>query len=118
MAARIFDTERFGETLIVVPLDKVSSLADTAVLTELDRVADELDACGPNLLVDFSRAEYFGSSMLEALLRLSKLVQARRGKMGLCSLSEASAEVLKISKFDTLWPIYMTRQQAMAAIPE
>ena len=113
----IFDTETQQSTLIIVPLSSVGSLAGEDVNSELDDVFAELDRPDlKNVVFDFQKVPYFGSSMLGAMHTIWKRVCQRKGKMAVCRVSEVEREVLQISKFDMLWPIYGSREEALAAV--
>lgn len=70
----------------------------------------------PQLILDLSQTTYIGSSFIELLLRAWKRVRERQGSLTLCGLQPFCAEVMKISRLDRLWPIYATREEALAAL--
>jgi anti-anti-sigma factor len=115
----LFEVEVLQPTLIVVPQENVNSLIDDRVQPELARLFTILaESAVHNVVVDFGQIEYFGSSMLEAMLKLWKHASSLGGKMAVCNLSEVGREVLQVGRFDTLWDICDSREAALVAVQE
>lgn len=114
---KIFEATNSGATLIIMPLDSVGSLSGEHVNFELDALIKRLDQPGlKHVIFDFQKVAYFGSSMLGAMHAVWKHVSASEGKMALCNLSDVEREVLEVSKFDTLWPVCASRDEALTAV--
>lgn len=114
---QLFKTVRVGKVLVVELLGVVSSLADNSVLTELERVRSEFrDGSHTALVVDLEQAAYFGSSLLEAVRILWNDVSAKKGKIALCNASEVGREVLHVAKFDQVWPLVNSREEAIQLV--
>lgn len=117
MISPLFEVEVTQPTLIVLPQENVCSLADERVQPELMRLQERLENPAlRNVVIDFGRIEYFGSSMLEAMLKLWKQVHALGGRMAVCNVSEIGREVLQVGRFDTLWQVYDTREAALLGV--
>lgn len=113
----LFEVEVLQPTLIVVPQENVNSLIDDRVQPELMRLFTILaDPAVRNVVIDFGQIEYFGSSMLEALLKLWKQVSSLGGKMAVCNISQIGREVLQVGRFDTLWDVCESREAALQAV--
>ena len=88
----------------------------------LDALTSELLAVAtaanpPLLLLDMAQTTFFGSAFLETLFRVWKNLQSRpNAKMGLCNVYTYCREVLEITHLDKIWPIYATREEALAAM--
>ncbi|OHB73167.1 MAG: hypothetical protein A2V70_18100 [Planctomycetes bacterium RBG_13_63_9] len=109
--------ETEGNTLVVVPLGSVSSLAGESAKPELDSLLEQLEQGQiRNVVVDFLNVSYFGTIMLATMHTIWKRVRESGGKMALCNLSVVGHEILRISGFDTLWPICDSREEAMEAV--
>jgi anti-sigma B factor antagonist len=86
---------------------------------------DPLEECGevllsqavraepPRLILDMSQTTLIGSSFIELVVRAWKRVKNRDGMMALCGLQPFCMEVMKVSRLDTIWPIYADRPAAM-----
>jgi anti-anti-sigma factor len=70
----------------------------------------------PRLIVDLSETSYVGSSFLELLVRAWKRLKERDGLLALCGVQPFCAEVFQVTRLDSLWPIYPTRVEAVAAL--
>jgi len=102
----------------VIELDPSYHSLDDETLGEFGRSllteADQADP--PRLLLDLSHTSYVGSGFIELLVRVWKRVKMRGGIMALCGLRPFCAEVLGVTRLDTIWPIYPHRSEAIAAI--
>jgi anti-anti-sigma regulatory factor len=114
---QLFKTFAVGPVLVVELLGVVSSLADSSVLRELEDVRADLRQGGQTaLVVDLGQAAYFGSSLLEAIRILWNDLSARGGRIALCNASEVGREVLQIAKFDHVWPLVDSRDEAIRLV--
>jgi anti-sigma B factor antagonist len=82
------------------------------VLTEADQ------AVPPRLLIDLSQTDFIGSSFIELLVRAWKRVTMRGGEMAVCGVQPFCAEVLSITRLDTIWKIHSGRSEAIAALAD
>ncbi|MGA2031970.1 MAG: STAS domain-containing protein [Thermoguttaceae bacterium] len=114
---KLFLVERETATFVVIPQENVGSLVSASAALEAQRLVEELrESKLCKVIVDFHRAEYFGTYMLEILHALWRHVRAAHGQMALCGLSDIGREIVRAARFDTLWPIYATRDEAMKAV--
>jgi anti-anti-sigma factor len=72
----------------------------------------------PRLVVDLSETSYIGSSFLELLVRAWKRLKERDGNLVLCGAQPFCVEVLEVTRLNTLWAIYSTREEAVAALTD
>jgi anti-sigma B factor antagonist len=115
----VLHSELSENAVIVVPLRDVGSMSEEHVRSELDAVLAQVQASGAkNVVVDFAHLPYFGSAMLEVMLAIWRRVRTDEGKMAVCNASEMEREVLRISAFDSLWPMCSTRAEAMESFKE
>ncbi len=117
MAERIvLHSELDENAVVVVPLRDVGSMAEEHVRSELEAVLAQVrDSGAKNVVVDFAHLPYFGTAMLEVMLALWRRVRTD-GKMAVCNASEMEREVLRISAFDSLWPMCNTREEAIKSL--
>ena len=117
-ADQSFHIERHGEIAVVTPSAKVEEMQEMEI-REAARVVMKLlnDESPPEgIVVDLSQVNYFGSVFLSFLLRCHVLAKKRGSEFLLCGPSEPARELLKLTDLETLWAIYDTRKQAMAAL--
>jgi anti-sigma B factor antagonist len=96
-----------------------AQLIEEPILEPLTRelLAAAAAAQPPVVVIDLSQTTFFGSGFLETLFRVAKTVQSQpQGKLALCGLHPYCREVLEITHLDSLWPIYATRDEALAAL--
>ena len=116
---QIFTTETEGKTLIIVAHRPVSSFAVADVRAELDALTPELQRAEvKGVVLDLEEMPYFGTHMLEAMHLIGRPIRARGGKMALCNVSDVGHEILRTARFDSLWPICPSRQEALQAVAE
>lgn len=118
-AAKLFDTEARGEVLLVAAHEDVSGLAGHSRKEETDALLEQLAASGArHLVIDLEKVGYFGTHMLELMHVLWQKVRAGHGRMVLCNVSDVCREILGVSGFDTLWPIFNSREEALEAVAD
>jgi anti-anti-sigma factor len=113
--ATLFEIEREGETIICTPVVNLGVLENVeAIAGNVVEVLDDLSI--KNLVMDFYKTDYFGSSAIALFVKLRKIVTGRNGCMVFCNLSEHHREILNVTTLDTLWTICATRAEAMKAV--
>ena len=114
---QFFKTDAVGDVMLLELVEGISSLADHAILNELEDIRQQRKAIGfKKLVVDLARAPFFGSSLLELIRVLWNDISADGGQIALCNPSTVGREVLEVAKFDQLWPILPSREKAMALL--
>ncbi len=117
MKKNLFETEQNGDVFLLCPLHNVSSLADADLMGEMSRLCAQLAQSDmQRVVVDFSNVDYFGSLMLEALRMLWNSIPGAEGRMALCNVSPVGKEILEIARFDQLWPVLESRDEAVRAV--
>jgi anti-anti-sigma factor len=106
-----------GDTLEVIPNRDLRELDFPQIEAEgevLLRLVDEPTI--RNLVVDFGRTDYFGSTAVGLLAQLGRHVRDRGGHMALCNLSPHEQEILEVTHLAGQWPTYRSRAEAVAAV--
>jgi anti-anti-sigma factor len=88
-ASREFEIQQDGQTLSVTPLTDLRELD----YQEIEAGAkDILHLLGngtiQNVVLEFSRTDYYGSTALGFFIKLWKRVRERNGRMAFCSVSD------------------------------
>ncbi|REJ70465.1 MAG: anti-sigma factor antagonist [Planctomycetota bacterium] len=110
-------TSKDREVTVVHLASHYSGLDDpTDLMAEMLRVADEADP--PRLVLDLSATEYFDSQFVEVMVRVWKRIGARGGQMVLAGLSANCSDVIRVLKLDTIWDVYPTPAEAVAALAD
>lgn len=114
---RYFPVRLEGDTLLVMPTGPISNLSGQEVQTEWEKVVAHVQRgqCR-HVLVDMEKVTFFGSVFLGALNAMWKQGREHGGRLALCNLSPLGAEIIHAAKFDTLWEVYPTREDALKAL--
>src|ERR1051325_7521614 len=105
MASGAFEIERDGDTLIVTPLNNLRELEFPQIETGAKEILGLLaSASVKNVIVDFYKTEYYGSTALGFFVKLWKRVRERKGRMVFCNVSDHEREILNVMRLDKLWP--------------
>ena len=65
------------------------------------------------LVLDFEQVSYINSSGLRVGLRIAKQCRASGKQFGICNLSDATRDIVAISGFDQVIPVYESRTRAL-----
>lgn len=116
-ATKIFEIEQQGDTLIVVPAVDLRELDYQRIESGGEDILLLLNGTGTkNVVLDFHKTDYYGSTALGFFMKLWKRIRGRDGRMAFCNLSEHEKEILQFTKLDHLWPIYSSRSEALEMI--
>jgi anti-sigma B factor antagonist len=113
----VFQIEREGQTLLVTVLTDLQELDYPKVEAGARDILHLLgNGTIKNVVLDFHKTDYYGSTALGFFVRLWKRVRDRGGRMAFCGVSDHEKEILKVTKLDGLWPIYLSREEALKAV--
>jgi anti-sigma B factor antagonist len=116
-AGPIFLRELQGNTLVLVPHRPLGSLNETEIVGEAGELVNLIQQQSPlNLVIDLQQGEYLGTALLGSIVRLWKRVALGGGRLALCNISEQVFQILRVTKLHTVWPIYGTRDEALAFV--
>jgi anti-anti-sigma factor len=116
-AGGIFEIEQEGDTLIIVPVVDLRELDYERIEEGAATILDLLNNTAiQNVVMDFHKTDYYGSTALGFFLKLWKRVRRRNGRMAFCNVSAYEKEILQIMRLDYLWPICSSRIEALEAV--
>ncbi|WP_437227323.1 FHA domain-containing protein [Planctomicrobium sp. SH661] len=111
---RIYQTEFYHDTLIVVPQGDSQAFFYQDIHVEANRVVDLITQRGFNhLVIDFSRVDQIGHLAVEGLLNICR---SAPGRITLCCANSHTYEHLQTSPISRLYHHYNSRQDALQAI--
>ena len=111
--SKVFRVSTVDGVLVVEVIGAVSSLAEASITCELDAIRERLHTGGfQSVVIDLGNVAYFGSSMLEAIRILWNEMTPSNRRLVLCNASDVGREIIQIAKFDHLWPLVATRDEA------
>lgn len=100
---------RTPEDLTSIEWNLIEPLSE-AVFSELASMPS------PRVVVDLEGVGSFGAAFLSLLLRIWRHVDSRGGRMVLCSVSESTCKLLRITALDSTWRRYPGRKDALQAL--
>lgn len=114
---RFVRIDRAGDSLVVAPLFTFASFTEADMVAEWRAVQEQLDLPDvKNVIVDLGEIPYFGSTVLEWMVQMWKRAKAKGGNLATCNCSQIGKEVLHAARFDTLWGIFASRDEAIASL--
>ncbi len=112
-----FQIEQQDDTVILIPLVDLGELEYERIQTDAQTVFQRLaKAHAKNVVVDFCKTDYYGSTALGFFVRLWKRAKTQGGHMAFSNVSPLEREILEVTKLDTLWSICGSRDEAVAAV--
>lgn len=111
---KIFQTEFYHDTLIVLPLGDSRTFFYQDIHVEANRVVDLITQRGFNhVVIDFSRVEQMGHLVVEGLMNICRSVP---GNAILCNADHATYDSLQTGPMCRLYHHYNSRQDALQSI--
>ena len=104
--------EQKAGTLVIKTTGRVDGGNATDFQHALESILAENDS---SLVLDFQDLAYISSAGLRVILLVSKQLQRKDTKFGVCSLSGPISEVFQISGFDKIIPTYAAQGDAISA---
>jgi anti-anti-sigma factor len=116
-AGGIFEITQQDDTIIVVPTVDLRELDFQRIEEGARKILERLNGTGvKNVVLDFHKTDYYGSTALGFFLKLLKRVRRKNGHMAFCNVSDHEKEILQITKLDHSWPICSSRSEALEAV--
>lgn len=115
--SNVLKVERDGVTIVVTPVADLRESEIKSLQDEFQAVLDILaDGAVKNVVMDFEQTDYYGSTALGFFVKVWKRVRCAGGRMAFCGVSKHEQQILEITNLNTLWPIYGTRDEALAYV--
>jgi anti-anti-sigma regulatory factor len=112
-----FVIERFGDIAIITPSPIAGKMPENLMEWAAQLVLGPLRADPPaGLIFDLSKVDYVGSVFNSFLLRCHKRVKEHGSEVVVAGASAKARELLHMTALDTLWALYDTREEAIAAL--
>jgi anti-anti-sigma factor len=117
-AERLIRVERLDDILVLTLLHDLRELEFREIEDEEQEIVELLTA-DPSLtkvVVDCGTTDTFGSTALGLFIRLRRLMGSRGGRLALCHPSAHETDILAVTGLAGAWPIYSTREAALASL--
>ena len=106
-----------GDIAVITPSPQVERMPETLMEQAAQLVLAPLRTNPPaGLVFDLSQVDYVGSVFLSFLLRCHKRVKEHGSEVVVAGASPRARELLHMTALDTLWALYNTRKEALAAL--
>lgn len=116
-ATRAFQIEREGQTLVVTVMMDLRELEYSQIEAGASDILHLLgNGTIKNVVLDFHKTDFYGSTALGFFVRLWKRIRDRGGRMAFSGVSDHEKEILKVANLDGLWPICPSREEALKAV--
>lgn len=113
----VFVREVQGAALVLTPHGPLGNLQEAEVVQETMELLEVVSHSSPtNLVIDLQYGDYVGSAFLGAVIRLWKRIAQNGGRLAICHVSEKVVLTLRMTKLQTVWPIYVSRDDALRAV--
>lgn len=101
----------------IVILEAEYESGDFQKLSEVERIliVELLDST-IGLLIDFGNTNHVGGGFLSSLVRCYQRATSLKRRFVICSLKPWPRNVFTVTRLDSLWDIFDTRQEAIAAM--
>lgn len=109
MGAEVRWERQDGVTIAIIS-GRIDSSDTGELQSELDSGLGAEDSA---LVLDFEHVSYINSSGLRVGLRIAKRCKESGRKFGICNLSDATRDLVVISGFDQVIPIFESRTRAL-----
>jgi anti-sigma B factor antagonist len=112
-----FRVERHGDIAVIIPASEVESMSENLIQQAAEIVLAPLRKEPPaGLIIDLTQVQFFGSVFISFLLKCHMLVKKHGSEVVLAGASDRIRELLHLTALDTLWALYDTRAEALAAL--
>jgi anti-sigma B factor antagonist len=117
VASDAFRIEMSGGTIVIAPVGDVNTFSAELLAEAADMMSELIEGHeSPMLVIDLSGVPSCGSVFMSFLLRCHKAVKSRSGEMVLSGASQMLRELLALTRLDTVWALYQTREEALDAV--
>jgi anti-anti-sigma factor len=118
-SSELFELEHEGDTVIVIPTVDMREFEYQRIQSGAKQVFDLVESgSAKNIVMDFSKTDYYGSTALGFFLKLWTRVTSRGGRMAFCNISAHEKEILEITMLHRLWPICASRKEALERVSD
>jgi anti-anti-sigma factor len=113
----LLKTETHGDTLVVVTSGDLGEFQFHEIEREAEPILRRMGSGEvQHVVIDMEASGYCGSATLAFFLKLWMRVREQHGRLALCGVSPVVRDILAITRMDTIWPVYPTRAEALAAV--
>jgi anti-sigma B factor antagonist/stage II sporulation protein AA (anti-sigma F factor antagonist) len=109
-----FTSRHFGNVSVATPVGRLDHSAAESFEQGLSPLWQDPQAAA--LVIDFSGVDYMSSVGLRVLMIAAKQMRARKARVAAAGLQPIVAEIFAISRFDSVFEVFPTLRDALAAL--
>jgi anti-anti-sigma factor len=114
---RVFETEFADGVLVVIPVDQHIGFRERQLQEQTNRVMQAIEQENVrSVVVDAANLPFLASRVIGAFIQIWETTRERGGRFVLCNLSDDALQGLIVTRLDTRWPTYASRNEALAAV--
>jgi anti-anti-sigma factor len=106
----------FGDARVVSPNGRLDHDNCEAFQSDLAEHLRACEAAGAALVLDLSGLEYVSSAGLRCLMMAARQAAAHQSRIMVAAPQPVVAEILQISRFNLVLPVYATTRDAVASV--
>lgn len=109
----------YAESATIVTFTDEKILEDRDIQALAESIMSVIEQAGRiNLILDFCNVRFLSSAVLGLLIRVSKKVYERDGRLGLCNINPKIYEIFKITRLTKIFDIYRDIESAIEGLSE
>jgi anti-anti-sigma factor len=114
---QLFRVERHGDIGVITPAPEAAGGRKAISRDAVERVLAALRSePAAGIVFDLSQLNSLSPALVSLLLRCHEQVKKRGGKVAIAGATERTRELLRLTALTTLWALYETRAEALAAV--
>lgn len=107
----------YGENATIVTLADAKILKEEDIRAVQESIMSVIEQAGRiNLILDFRNVEFLSSAVLGLLIRISKKIYERDGRLKLCNISPRIHEIFKITRLTKIFDIHADVESAIEGL--
>jgi anti-sigma B factor antagonist len=116
-AGNLFSVEQLGSTLVIVPQIQQGRFRYSALHHEANSLRRKLDDAPVSALIfDLHAQDYNGSDAIDAVKAIARKAENAGLRVAFCGAAPDLRETLMSTGLHQVWPLYDSRQEAIAAL--
>jgi anti-anti-sigma factor len=109
---------RFADTLVLAPTGRIDHTGAETFKAALEGPLERCASGRNHIVLDFSGLDYISSAGLRVLMLARKQAKAQGGKLVIAAPQPVVREIFEISRFDSMFEIFPSVRDALAAVSE
>lgn len=118
MTSEFFSVEHLDGALVVSFVGPAGSFAEETSRSQWKSIfsaIEQPDVRG--VVIDLQNCDYFGSTMIDFLIKAGNQAAAHNRSQVICNLSPAGREILEVVRVASFWPVFADREAALKSFP-